>query len=224
MSQLDVSQLKVAASRVLGRLSASTGNVEELTFAQVAANLPLVTATAKGLVPNPGTATGRVFKDDLTWGTAGGDPWTRIKAVADVTNSTVTFANIDSFTFTPAANTDWVMEAYILIQTVATANMPLVRLNVGAGQAYGSGVMEWPASATTKGTVNAWWTTAASTSLAIPAGTAAVQGQPFLIYLWATGRSGASPTAITLQFAAEIAAANAAVIKAGSHMRWMTIP
>lgn len=48
------------------------GNYAHRTPTEVTAALDVATVTSKGLVPAPGTATGKFLKDDLTWDTAGG--------------------------------------------------------------------------------------------------------------------------------------------------------
>lgn len=160
---------------------------------------------------------------EASGGGGGVDPWTRIKLTTDFVNGTTTFNTITGMSFTPAANTDWLLEAFLLLQTPATANLPRLGLNVAAGQQYGSAMIEYPTSGTAKSTTNGWWTTGLA-NIQMAVGTAPVAGQPYLGYLWATGRQGATPGAINIQLAAETAAANAAIAKAGSHMRWMTVP
>lgn len=146
------------------------------------------------------------------------DPWTKIGLASDFANSTITFNTITGWSFTPAANTNWVLEADVLVQTSATTSVPRLGLNVIAGQAYGSAEIEFATSATAKGSASGWWTTALA-NVQVPAGTAPVQGQPYWMRLRASGRSGASPTAINVQLAAEVAS-NAATAKRGSEMRW----
>lgn len=62
---------QIATSRILGRVSATTGNVETLTGTQVTALLDTFTETLKGLVPAPTDATGGFLRDDGTWATQG---------------------------------------------------------------------------------------------------------------------------------------------------------
>jgi hypothetical protein len=151
---------------------------------------------------------------------ASADPWTKVKLSADFSNSTVTFNTVTGWTFTPAANVDWILEVDALVQTAVTTSVPRLGLNVIAGQAYGSAEIEFATSATAKGSASGWWTTALA-NVQVPAGTAPVQGQPYWLRLRASGRSGASPTAINVQLAAEVAG-NAATAKRGSEMRWRT--
>lgn len=146
------------------------------------------------------------------------DPWTKIGLANDFANSTVSFNTITGWTFTPPANTNWILEADVLIQTAGTTSVPRLGLNVVAGQAYGSGEIEFSTGAAAKGSASAWWTTGVA-NLQVPAGTAPVANQPYWMRLRASGRSGASPTAINVQLAAELAG-TAATVKRGSEMRW----
>lgn len=56
-----------ATNRILGRITALAGDIEELTGTQATTLLDAFTATLKGLVPPPVTATGKFLKDDGTW-------------------------------------------------------------------------------------------------------------------------------------------------------------
>jgi hypothetical protein len=136
----------------------------------------------------------------------------------DFPNSTITFNTVTGWTFTPAANSDWILEVDALVQTAITTSVPRLGLNIIAGQSYGSAEIEFATAATTKGSASGWWTTALA-NVQVPAGTAPVQGQPYWMRLRASGRSGASPTAINVQLAAEVAG-NAATVKRGSELRW----
>src|SRR5690606_23205848 len=62
-------------NRIRGRLSAGEGAEENLTAAQVTSFLNLFTSTLKGLVPAPGTPTGKFLQDTGGWASvaAGGD-------------------------------------------------------------------------------------------------------------------------------------------------------
>lgn len=150
----------------------------------------------------------------------GADPWTKVALASDFANSTVTFNTITGFTFTPPANSNWVLEADALVQTSVTTSVPRLGINVIAGQLYGAGEIEFATSATAKGSASGWWTTGIA-NVQVPAGTAPVASQPYWMRVRASGRSGASPTAINLQLAAEVAG-NAATVKRGSEMRWRT--
>lgn len=59
-------------NRILGRFSAGSGAVEQLTPTQVATMLPAFTITGKGVVPPPVTVSGNFLKDDGTWAAPAG--------------------------------------------------------------------------------------------------------------------------------------------------------
>lgn len=62
----------IAAHTFLGNNTGSAAAPIALTATQLTAELNAATTTLKGLVPAPGTATGKYLKDDLTWGTPAG--------------------------------------------------------------------------------------------------------------------------------------------------------
>ncbi len=67
-SGIALSQLNpINTSRILARVSPGSGIPEELTGQQIATLLPAFTLLAAGLVPAPGSTTGRVLQDDGTW-------------------------------------------------------------------------------------------------------------------------------------------------------------
>lgn len=157
----------------------------------------------------------------LGGGGGGSDPWTRVGLASDFTNATVTFNDITGFTFTPAANANWTIEAEILLQTPLTTNLPRLGV-IASGQSYYAVDIEYQTTATAKGYTEGWQTTGSTTQAA--AGTAPVQGQPFLAKVLIKGRSGASPGAVKLQLACETAAANGAIAKRGSEFRYRSGP
>jgi len=70
---------QIATARIKGRVTAATGNVEDLTGTQVTTLLDTFTSTLKGLVPSPGSVgSTRFLREDGTWvvpsggGTPGG--------------------------------------------------------------------------------------------------------------------------------------------------------
>jgi hypothetical protein len=154
---------------------------------------------------------------------AGADPWTRVGLASDFVNATITFTDITGFTFTPPANTTWTVEAEVLIETVATANMPRLGASIGAGQQWWAAEIGFQAGAAAKSFVEGQGTTGAGT-VQVPAGTAPVQAIPFLHTVTIKGRSGSTPGAIKLQLAAESAIANGAIARRGSEFRSRTGP
>lgn len=83
---------QISTSRFLGRVSASVGNVEELTATQATSILNLFTDTLKGLVPASGGGTTNFLRADGTWaapaGGGGGSSGT--------TTNSITFNNSGS--------------------------------------------------------------------------------------------------------------------------------
>jgi hypothetical protein len=63
---------QMVQSTIKGRGAGSTGDPQDLTATQATAILDTFTATLKGLVPPPTTATGKFLKDDGTWAAASG--------------------------------------------------------------------------------------------------------------------------------------------------------
>lgn len=59
----------LATSTIIGRATAGTGAPEALTGTQATALLDAFTTTLKGLVPAPGSTSGKMLKDDGTWAT-----------------------------------------------------------------------------------------------------------------------------------------------------------
>lgn len=150
----------------------------------------------------------------------GGDAWTRVGLASDFTNNTVTFNTITGFSYTPPANNNFVIECELLLQTTATATLPRIGVNVGAGQSYGSVEMSYQATATGNVFANGQFTTS-QVNVQMPAGTAPAT-TPYSAYVLVKGRSGASPGAIAIQLASETAATTVTV-KAGSEFRRRTI-
>ena len=66
--------LSMATSRVLGRLTAGTGTVEELTGTQVTTLLDAFTSSLQGVVPASGGGTTNFLRADGTWAAPGGSP------------------------------------------------------------------------------------------------------------------------------------------------------
>jgi hypothetical protein len=155
--------------------------------------------------------------------------WSSKKIASDVVNATTTQTTISDgtnvFTYTPPANTDFEIEAELLVTTGdATTNMPLIQVDVPAGQQYGeASIQHVTSNIGLKAWVIAGFTNAAAQATTV-AGTFQVAiNIPLRYYITVKGRSGASPSAITIKCAAEIAAANGCIVKAGSVMRYRTV-
>jgi hypothetical protein len=152
--------------------------------------------------------------------------WNKKELATDFSNGTITQTLISdgttSFTWTPPANTDIEIEAELIVQAVATANLPSIQASVPAGMQYGFAEVTWASSATAKAFAIAGFTTSAVTAT-IPAGTAMSATVPFRVTVFIKGRTGASPAAININGAGESAATNAIIVKAGSAMRYRVV-
>lgn len=93
----------ISDQRLLGNVSGSTASPSALTATQVTAFLNVATTTLKGLVPAPLISSGRVLKDDLTWGTVSGT-FTSPANPAD--NGKLSYANAGTNNWTANVFTD----------------------------------------------------------------------------------------------------------------------
>lgn len=167
-----------------------------------------------------GTAT-QFWRGDKTWATPidTGDPWTRVKLTADFTNALATFSDITGLTYTPPANSDFIIEAELLILTTTTTTLPRIGVSLPAGMQWAAAEILQAGAVDTATVVQEGGTTTGSATVQMPAGGLAVASVPRLCRVVVKGRSGATPAAIKLQLAAEAAGANVVFVKAGSEMR-----
>lgn len=82
----------VASGTIRGRVTAGTGDPQDLTGTQATSLLDTFTTAAKGLVPSPGSTSGLFLKDDGTWaagGSGGGGSvtGTKLSALAAITGA-----------------------------------------------------------------------------------------------------------------------------------------
>lgn len=123
-------------NRVLGRISAGSGDPEELTGAQVTTLLDTVTSGAKGLAPASGGGTSNFLRADATWAapSGGSNPFTMAFSTTNVGTSTATqFATCNFISFTAEANKRYIVEGFLLYRTAAITTGINLAWNVPPG-------------------------------------------------------------------------------------------
>ena len=182
---------------------------------------------ASSLVPvanlASGTPTGTKFiRDDGTLAvpSGGSDPWTYAILASDFITSSATAVDVTGLSFTPSANTRYEFEALLMVRTATTTVGPRPGLAWPTGMTDGIGRVEFETSATGAiwnfGNVNA--------ALLVPVG-----GLPNTTQSWPARISGmllagASPSGtLQIRLASETAGTNV-TMKAGSFIRYRTIP
>lgn len=237
-------QLADMASKLIkARKAATTGDPEDCSITEV---LDFITGTpARGDVLYRGASawsrlaagtSGQFLKTngpgaDPAWATvaAGGGGWTEVKLASDYVNATTTFSlisdGVNSFSYTPPANSDIEIEVAILAQTVAAANLPKFQITVPGGlnnTQYGYSIIELNQTTGAPTVITDSFGTAGSVNSAL-AGALPTSGEPWPYKGVVKLRTGSSPAAITFEGGAETAAANACTIKAGSSMRYRVL-
>lgn len=162
-------------------------------------------------------------KENEAGGGGGVEPWTRLFLGSDFTNAATGFVTITDgsspFSWTPPANENFTIEAELLLLTTTGSNLPRVGVSIGAGQAFGAVEIIQVGALASSMTFLAGTFTSVAASIQVGAGSLPTANTPYLSRLLIKGRSGASPGAIALQMAAEIAGASICFVKAGSEMR-----
>ena len=152
---------------------------------------------------------------------AGGD-WARVGLASDFVNATVAFTDVPGWTCTIPANTNFTIEADLVLSAVATTNLPRFGLTWNAAFAWAVGQVAYDSSASAETAVRALNLTAAG-NLQMAAGTAPVAGA-YSGRAYLKGRTGGSAVTVKGQLAAESAAANAATLRRSSEFRYRTGP
>jgi hypothetical protein len=227
----------INSQRFLGRVSVVTGNVESMTGTQATTILDAMVGDSgaggtKGLAPAPSpgsAAAGKYLKADGTWSVppTGADPWTRTVLTSDFNNALTGFGNITdgtrTFTYTPPNNSNFTLEADLILWTTSSTNLPRVGVNVAAGAAAGYGsiiIQQQGATATTVVQAGGGFSNpGAAVNVQQAAGGLPANSTPYWCWISIKGKSGASATQISIQMAAESAAAATCYVKAGSEMR-----
>ena len=136
-------------------------------------------------------------------------------AFADITDGT------NAMVYTPPPNSNYEIQAAILIETTAATNLPRIGVHVdaqGTGAFGAIQIDQTGATGATRVTSDGTFTTAA-VDVQMAAGGVAAANTPYLTYVTVRGRSGAVPAPVRLQLACETAAANTCRVRQGSQMR-----
>lgn len=149
----------------------------------------------------------------------GSDPWTYVKLASDFTTSLATNANVTGLSFTPNANSTYVIEGFFLLRTATATVGPRPGIAWPTGTSDGAAQIESANSAVAQqygagnpsGAFN-------SASTGVPTTTGSWPGA-----MWGTVVTGASPSGtVQVTLASETAGTNV-TMKAGSWIRYRTI-
>lgn len=155
----------------------------------------------------------------LTTSLAGSYSWTRVKLTSDFTTNGTSFVDVTGLSYTPPANSDFLVEADLSILTTTATTLPRVGVSIGAGQQWAEAEIRQAGAVDTASVVQYGGTTTAAALVQVPAGGLAVANSPRSCRISVKGRSGATPGPIRVQLAAEVAGANVCYIKAGAELR-----
>lgn len=216
-------QNAAAGNVVLARAAATSGDYGEVALAAS----QLLGRGSTGDVAAISLGTGLAMSGTTL---SASSDWTTVKLAADFTNNTVTFTDVSdgttTLTFTPPASSDWEMEACILFVTSVNTNLTRIGINSVSGVGRGTGgVNLWQPGATANTSVSAhgaWDGTSGDTTVQMAAGGVVTANVPYLCEIRASGRSGGTPTAITIQMAAE-SGAGTHTVKRGSFLKYRTV-
>lgn len=130
----------VATATLKGRVTASTGDPEDLTGTQATTLLDAFTSSLKGLAPASGGGTTNFLRADGNWaspGGGGGGGATNILLGSDVANSTTTLANVTGLSFTGSANTTYLVKLFGIQQSASTSTGIGLALDIPSGSVCG---------------------------------------------------------------------------------------
>ena len=185
-------------------------------IAPVVGALPAASVAIAGAVVRLSTDNKPYWCDGTAWFdlTQPGGNDTRLSTVrlaADVTNSTVTLADVAGLFLALAANSTYAVEAKVMFQTAATTTGIRLTQTVPTGATV---VAQWntPTSLTASTLANQRAADAGAASTAIDVANANTLASGSLLVI-----TGATPGNLQIRFASEVAASNA-VVKAGSNL------
>ncbi len=145
------------------------------------------------------------------------DPWSWAKLAADVSNSTVTLANVPGLSFVAAANTTYLVDLFATFQSAAITTGIAMALDIPSGAVAGLGLH--PISTTTTNSIEQI-ADAATTGVTTGVRAAATNVPGIGKYIVSVGATGGT---VQLMFRSEVAA-SAVTMKAGlTAMGWRVI-
>ena len=184
--------------------------------APVVTALPAASVSIAGVVVRLSTDNKPYWCDGTVWvdltQSGGNDARLSVtRLAADVTNSTVTLADVTGLLVALAANSTYAIEARVMFQTAATTTGIRLTQTVPSGATV---VAQWdtPTSLTARTLANQRAADAGAASTAIDAANANTLARGSLLVI-----TTATAGNLQIRFASEIAASNA-VIKAGSNL------
>lgn len=164
------------------------------------------------------------WRGDGTWATpaggGGSDPWTYVRLTSDFVTSSATAVDVTGLAFTPAANGRYEFEALLMLRTATATVGPRTGLAWPTGGTDGVAELNVPTSGTAQ--VIVFGNIAAPLFAAVgglPNTTSSYPSRVAGMFI-----AGASPSGdIRIQMASETAGTNVTV-KAGSWLKYRTIP
>lgn len=166
-----------------------------------------------------GTANSTTFlRGDQSW--ASTDPWTIVKLTSDVTINGTSMSNVTGLSFTPAANTEYMVEMRFLVRSNNTGGGCRLGCTWPTGLTDGSAYFSQPIALTGTGAytyaVTAGTASGNTLGTAIPSTTASYMARGHAII-----RAGASPSGnFQVQASSSTLGSHTATVKAGSFIRY----